>query len=119
MNTKAKVRTAQTGDSRRDGGTQGITMPKPLGHNVLTESGRHFKNSRTANVGTIRGGQSAPSGNSPKTGVPKDAPIRSQEPVPTDYLWTDAANPSESAEKNITPASSPFRVEGGAATLLP
>lgn len=117
MNTKARVPTAQTGESASDGGTQGIKMPPALGHNVLTESGRHFKNSRTADVGTIRSGQSEPDGNHPITGVSKDSPIRSMAPVPS--IPANQAETSKNLEQVLVTPPTPFKYEGGAATLLP
>jgi len=119
MDTKARVPSAQTGDSRSDGRTSGIKIPAAPGHNVTTNSARHAKGSPIAQPGSIRGGQSAPAGNSPKTGVPADAPIRSMAPRRTAALWSNQADTSKTAEVAISGRPTPFRAEGGAVTEYP
>src|SRR5580704_2152845 len=112
MNTKAKVPTAQTGDSARDGGVQGIKLP--TGSARQPNLGRHFQNSRTANVGTIRGGSAEPDGNRPITGVPASSPIRSMAPRPS--IPANQADTSLDLERRLVAAPQPFTYEGGAAT---
>jgi hypothetical protein len=106
MNTKAKVPSTQTGDSPSDGGTSGIRMPAALGHNVLTNTGRHAKGSLIAQPGTIRGGQSEDAGNKPITGVPPGAPIRSMNPIPS--IPANQAETSKDAEARILAPPQPF-----------
>jgi len=117
MNTNARVPTTQTGESRSDGGTQGMKMPPALGHNVLTNQGRHAKGSPGGNPGSIRGGQSEPDGNHPITGVAKDSPIRSMAPRPS--IPANQAETSKDLEERLQANPQPFTYQGGAATLLP
>jgi hypothetical protein len=119
--TKWTVPAGDTSAVRGDG--RGVrhytTTPKTPGHNVTTNAARHATGQSLARVGNIRGGQSEPAGNWPVTGVPKDAPIRSMAPRPTVELWSNQAETSKTAEAAISGPPTPFRAEGGAATLLP
>jgi hypothetical protein len=117
MNTKARVPSTETGVGTQDGRATGIRMPEVGGRQKTTEAGRHATGQRTANVGTIRGGQSEPDGNHPITGVPKDAPIRSMAPIPS--IPANQAETSRDLEKRLMAPPQPFTYEGGAATLLP
>lgn len=124
MSTKDTVQAAETGKIPGDySGTRTLNANPPTqGRNP--EAGRHSIGAPTGDTGTIRGGQ-GPSGSgvgtgvNQKTGVPADSPIRSMAPRPTAELWTDAAQPSKSAEALISGPPTPFRAEGGAATLYP
>jgi hypothetical protein len=116
MNTNAKVSKGETGKARDDGkGMQGITMPKPLGHNVLTQSGRHATGQNLARVGNIRPGQSEPASNKVKTGVPAGAPIRSMVPRPS--IPANQAETSKDLEARILAKPQPFTYDTLAATL--
>jgi hypothetical protein len=113
MNTQARVPTSQTGDSQSDGGTQGIKLPS--GPARQPNLGRHFQNSRTANVGTLRGSGSEPDGNHPITGVSPSSPIHSMVPRPS--IPADQAETSKDLERRLVANPQPFTYEGGAATL--
>ncbi|SRR6266478_4128245 len=113
MNTKARVPTTETGALAGDGkGSQGMKIP--TGPARQPDIGRHFQNSRMANVGTIRGGQAEPASNKVKTGVPPGAPIRSMAPRPS--IPANQAETSRDLERRIVAAPQPFTYEGGAAT---
>src|SRR5258708_3952548 len=114
MNTKARVPTGETGALPSDGKrTQGMKVPS--GPARQPNLGRHFQNSRTANVGTIRDGQSEPASNKVITGVPPGAPIRSMAPRPS--IPANQAETSKDLEARLVAAPQPFTYEGGSATL--
>jgi hypothetical protein len=114
MNTKAKVPSVETGASQRgDGKSTSIKWAEGPMRDPL--AGRHAVNSSGAEPGTVRGGQSEPSGNRPVTGVPKSAPIRSMVPIPS--IPANQAETSKDLEARLLAPPQPFTYDTLAATL--